>query len=263
MPGCFLSVRHGYALAWLLAASNPHAGAQGDGIAGRPPQKTESLEYNIEWRLIDAGRAQLKLAAIDGRTAPHWQASIHLESAGLVSKLYKLSDNYTVQFEDPFCATSTSLDAFEGKKHRDTRVVYDRAHEKASYIERDLIKNTTVAAKETPIPSCVADVITGLFKLRNAHLEPGQSIQIPTSDGKKTAPVRIEAQEREEIKNKLGNFKTIRYEAFLFNGVIYSKKARMFVWLTDDARRLPVQIRARMPFPIGNITLELEKEEHL
>jgi hypothetical protein len=106
-------------------------------------------------------------------------------------------------------------------------------------------------------------VITGLFKLRNAHLEPGQSIQIPTSDGKKTAPVRIEAQEREEIKNKLGNFKTIRYEAFLFNGVIYSKKARMFVWLTDDARRLPVQIRARMPFPIGNITLELEKEEHL
>jgi len=34
------------------------------------------------------------------------------------------------------------------------------------------------------------------------------------------------------------------------------------VWVTDDERHLPVQIRARMGFPIGSITLSLEKEEH-
>jgi hypothetical protein len=119
-----------------------------------------------------------------------------------------------------------------------------------------------VSTKETPIPGCVADVIAGLYKLRTMQIQPGQSVQIPTSDGKKSAQVRIEAQEREEIRNHLGRFKTIRYEAFVFNGVIYSKKARMFVWLTDDARRLPVQIRARMAFPIGSITLALEKDEH-
>jgi hypothetical protein len=32
--------------------------------------------------------------------------------------------------------------------------------------------------------------------------------------------------------------------------------------MTDDARHLPVQVRARMSFPIGSITLELAKEEH-
>jgi hypothetical protein len=37
---------------------------------------------------------------------------------------------------------------------------------------------------------------------------------------------------------------------------------RVFVWLTDDDRRLPVQIRVRMNFPLGTVTLELEKEEH-
>lgn len=262
MPGCFLSVRQVYALACLLAASNAHVGAQGDGIAGRPVQNAETLHYSIEWRLINAGSAQLKLAPMDGGSTPQWQATVHLQSAGLVSKLYKLDDSYAVRFEEPFCVTGSTLDAQEGKKHRDTRVVYDRGREKATYLERDLLKNATVANKEISIPSCVSDVIVGLYKLRSMHLEPGQSAQIPTSDGKKSAQVRIEAQEREEIKNSLGNFKTIRYEAFIFNGVIYSKKARMFVWITDDARRLPVQIRARMPFPIGNITLELEKEEH-
>ena len=48
----------------------------------------------------------------------------------------------------------------------------------------------------------------------------------------------------------------------LLNGVIYPRKGRVFVWLTDDARRLPVQIRLRMQFPIGTVTLRLQKEEH-
>jgi len=262
MPGCFLSVRRACALASLLAVSAAPIGAQGDGISGRPLQNTETLHYSIEWRLITAGDAQMKLTPVDGAATPTWRATVHLESAGLVSKLYKLNDNYAVRFEDPFCSMDSSLDAQEGKKHHDTKVLYDRAHQSATYVERDVLKNTTIANKQIQVPSCVADVITGLYKLRSMHLEPGQSTQIPTSDGKKSAMVRIEAQEREEIKNRLGNFKTIRYEAYLFNGVIYSKKASMQLWLTDDARRLPVQIRARMAFPIGNITLELEKEEH-
>jgi hypothetical protein len=32
--------------------------------------------------------------------------------------------------------------------------------------------------------------------------------------------------------------------------------------VTDDARRLPVQIQVQMSFPIGTVTLQLEKEEH-
>ena len=35
----------------------------------------------------------------------------------------------------------------------------------------------------------------------------------------------------------------------------------MFVWLSDDSRRLPVQIRIRQPLYIGTITLQLNKEE--
>jgi hypothetical protein len=35
----------------------------------------------------------------------------------------------------------------------------------------------------------------------------------------------------------------------------------MFLWLTDDARMMPVQIQIRLQFLIGTITLQLEKEE--
>jgi hypothetical protein len=36
----------------------------------------------------------------------------------------------------------------------------------------------------------------------------------------------------------------------------------MLIWLTDDARHLPVQIRIRMQLVIGTITLSLDKEQH-
>jgi hypothetical protein len=90
----------------------------------------------------------------------------------------------------------------------------------------------------------------------------GQSAQIPVSDGRKSAPVKVTAQEREEIKTPLGAFKAIRYETDLMNGVVYTRKGDVWIWISDDARRLPVQIRLRTTFPISTVTLTLEKEEH-
>jgi len=70
---------------------------------------------------------------------------------------------------------------------------------------------------------------------------------------------RVEAQAKETLKTPAGEFSTIRYEAFLFNGVLYGRKGRLYVWLSDDERRIPVQVRVQLPFYVGTITLQLEK----
>ena len=116
-------------------------------------------------------------------------------------------------------------------------------------------------AQEIDIPPCVHDVVGGLYFLRTLNVEPGQAIQVPVSDGKKAVMARVEAQQREEVKTPAGTFKTIRYELFLFNGVLYTRSAHLNIWVTDDARRIPVQIRVRLQFTIGTITLLLDKVE--
>jgi hypothetical protein len=113
------------------------------------------------------------------------------------------------------------------------------------------------------IPNCVHDVLGALISLRGLTLKPGQSATMPVSDGHHTAQVKVEAQDREELKTATSDYKTIRCETFLMNGVVYNRKGRVFVWLTDDEKRLPVQIQLRMSFPIGTVTLHLAKEEHL
>ena len=111
------------------------------------------------------------------------------------------------------------------------------------------------------IPPCVHDVIGGLMVLRNLNLEPGKTAQVPISDGKKFVQAKVESQRREELKTDLGTLKTIRYEVFLFDNVLYKRPGHLHVWLTDDERRLPVQLQVRFQFTIGTITFRLQKED--
>ena len=100
----------------------------------------------------------------------HLAAKLRVESGGLVSKLYTLNETYTIGMNDGFCTSITHLDAIEGKRHRETKVVYDHMRGKASYVERDLNKNT-VKSSEVEIPLCVVDVVAGLYKVRTDKLE--------------------------------------------------------------------------------------------
>ena len=216
---------------------------------------TERLTYDIEWRMIHAGTA-----VVDAQKTT---ARLKLDSEGLVSTLFKVNDAYGVTYDEPFCATSSTLDAQEGKRHHETRVTFDRTNNRADAVERDVLKNAVLHTYDVAIPNCVHDVLGALISLRGLTLKPGQSATMPVSDGHHTAQVKVEAQDREELKTATSDYKTIRCETFLMNGVVYSRKGRVFVWLTDDEKRLPVQIQLRMSFPIGTVTLHLAKEEHL
>jgi hypothetical protein len=236
----------------LLVASGRSAEPQASNLPGR-----EILSYNVEWRLITAGKAQ-----IDWNANPQqrgWELHMHLQSTGMVSKLFKVDDEYSVQMNQSLCLESSNLRALEGRRQRETRITIERG--KANYLERDVSKNSTVLAHEIDVPACVHDVGAGLYYLRTLNLESGQSMQVPVTDGKKSVMARVEAQQREDVKTPAGTFKTMRYEIFLFDNVLYRRSAHLYVWLSDDRSRLPVQIRVRMQFAIGTITLQLEKHQ--
>src|SRR5579859_5449626 len=256
MPG----TRHALVLTLLCVPSpGSQVVAAAQTVAALPAKG--ALQYNVEWRLIDAGKARLTWSAVERPSHPGWQVKLHLESAGLVSMLYKVLDDYTGDLGAGLCVENTHLNAHEGSRQRETTVHFDPERRKASYLERDLLTHAVVLAKETDIPPCVHDVIGGLLFLRTLNLEPGHSLQVPVSDGKKSVSAKIEAQQREQIKVPAGTFKTIRYEAFLFNNVLYRRDGHLYVWLSDDARRLPVRLQVRLHFAIGTITFELEKED--
>ena len=215
----------------------------------------QTLQYGVEWRLVRAGMASMTWTPETGG----YTADLHLESAGLVSKLYRVNDNYRANLDASACARHVLFKAEEGKRRRETTIDFNVG--KVHYVERDLLKNNIALEKQLDTSPCVYEYMGALAKLRTMRMEPGQSIQVPVTDGKKFANVRVEAQERETVRIGNQTYNTMRYEVYMFSGVLIARKARMNVWITEDARRLPVQFRIRMSVLVGTITLQLEKAE--
>ena len=209
--------------------------------------------------MINAGIATVQLSH---EQTKDWAVNLHLESAGLVSRLYRVLDNYKAVMTNRFCGIDVQLDALEGKRHTVTHLMFDDPQHKVEYDEHDLLKNTT-AKNNLPIAPCTHEITGALADLRASAMEPGHAATIPITNGKKMAYARVEAQAKERISVNGKTYSTIRYEAFLFDNVLYKRKGTFFLWITDDPERIPVQFRIRLGFPIGAITVTLEKEEKL
>ena len=219
----------------------------------------EKLSYHVEWRLITAGTVTVDLSR---QGVDNWQTSLHLETVGWVSRLYKVLDNYKAFSNSKFCGTSSYMDDEQGKRHTITRLTFDNSLHKLEYDERDLVNNSTDKRK-LDIPPCTYEITGALASLRGMDLPPGKWATIPITDGKKLAYGKIEAQGKESVSIDGKNYSTIRYEAFLFDNVLYKRKGRLLFWLTDDSDRVPVQFRLMMGFPVGSVTVQLDKQQKL
>jgi hypothetical protein len=216
--------------------------------------RSEKLFFEAEWRLVRAGEVEMQ-------TAGQSEAGLRLRTSGLVGNLFRVNNVYHAEYGPEWCVRSTRLLANEGRKHRETLVTFDADKKRAFYLEKDIPRDTVVSQQDIEIPPCICDLIGALQRLRQLRPAPGQTIEIPLSDGKKAILARVEAQTREKITTPAGSFNTIRYEADLFNGQFFRRKGRLYLWITEDDRRWPVQVRVQLPFYIGTVTLQLTKAE--
>ena len=217
----------------------------------------EKLTYHVEWRLIAAGSVTVDLTRDNSENC---QTNLHLESAGWVTRLYKVLDNYKALSDSKFCGTSSFLEAEEGKRHSTTRLTFDNGRHKVDYDQHDLVKSSD-EKKEMDIAPCTYEITGALASLRGMDLPPGKWATFPITDGKKMVHGKIEAQAKETVNVNGKDYSAIRYEAFLFDNVLYKRKGRLLIWMTDDADRIPVQFRLLMGFPIGTVTVQLDKQQ--
>lgn len=217
--------------------------------------EASSLRYDVEWRLIKAAEVRV---SYDGASV----ARVQVQSVGLVSKLYRVNDNYMAVLGEGFCTSTISGQYEEGSRRRETLVTFDVPNKRSSYLEKDLVKNTIVLQKQMAIEGCVHDVVSGLMRLRRMKLEPGKTFTLPMSDGKKVVDAKIEVEAKETVKTPAGTYLAHRTRVELFDGVLYNRKGALHVWISDDERQLPVQMRARFPFYVGTLTFQLVQADH-
>ena len=96
------------------------------------------------------------------------------------------------------------------------------------------------------------------YFLRTLPLEVGKTYKYDRYFKKDLNPVTIKVVKREKLEMPDGSEMT----CVILNPVVgedglFAPRSKAMLWITDDTRRVPVQIKAKLPF--GSVTLRLEK----
>ncbi len=210
--------------------------------------------YEAEWRLWNAGTARISLE----QAGDNQRITATADSSGVVSLLYPVHDRFqSVVDRRTFCSVSIAKHTEEGFRSRETLINFNYPRRRAVLDETNL-KSGEAKHEEKEIPACVTDVIGGIFYLGAQPLLPDATYNFPVNDGGETVEVRAHVEAREQIKTAAGTFATVRVAPEATSGKL-KNRGRVWVWYSDDARHIPVQMRARMFW--GTLTLRLARLE--
>jgi hypothetical protein len=232
------------AVAWDTAGGQQSAtlGATG----GRPIVVGERLTYSVEFGPLKVGTGTMEVRGIEnvrGREAYHTVFRIN----GAIP-LYRVDDTFESWFAtDDLASLRFHQDQNEGQKDRDRRYEI--------FPDRRVYDETTDDKGEQPSVAEPLDDGSFVYFVRTVPLEVGRSYEFQRYFKPDRNPVTIRVLRRERITVPAGTFDAIVIQPVIKTKGVFSEEGRAELWLSDDERRLILQMKSRLSF--GSIDLYL------
>lgn len=214
----------------------------------------QTLNYTVDWRVFPAGVVSFHELA-DGNGE---HISVTADTLGAVNLLFRVTDRFQSSFNrQTGCSQDFAKQLVEGRRKVNSTLRFDYGQSQAIFDEDNLVSG--IRKHQTySIPSCVTDSLSAIFYVASQPLDIGQSFEFPLADALRTIKVTMKVEGRDTIKTPAGTFQTIRVEPTADAGVV-KNRGNIWIWYSDDARHIPVQMRARLFW--GTITFRLTSIE--
>jgi hypothetical protein len=138
----------------------------------------------------------------------------------------------------------------EGKRYKDKEIIFDHARGKAKYID-----HLGGEKAETAIGPNTYDAYSSFYYVRTLPLTVGKSVYVSILDNKELWNVEVQVLRKERLDTIFGEVNTILIKPLIKSEGIFERKGEIFIWLTDDARRIPVKMQTKVV--IGSVTATL------
>ena len=231
-----------------MAEEEPEGKADAEPV-NLPTSLPEKLYYDISYGPFDVGKSTMEVLTNDDGTVSIITIA---RSDGWVDDVYPVDDFAESVVEDfaSLVPVRYTLKTREGKGRKHREVLFDHAGLKATYIDHLKQENT-----QYDIPDRVFDPLSAFFYTRRLILEPGKDQTIPMFDSKKFWPLMVKVIKRQSIDVPAGKFNTVMISPVMQSEGIFSRTGDMYIWVTDDARRIPVLIKSKVL--IGSVKVKL------
>lgn len=230
--------------------------AQGAGPTAFSPG--EQARYRIQYLGVTAGSAQVTVGAPMRQWGKDVWPIVAVAKSESVAGVWPIKDKFVSywDFGAQRVLGSDLLEDENGHRRRSrTKLSEDgRSALVVKQKEGETPRESTYALAEGTL-----DVAGATFALRNRPLEVGREYAYPVFTGAKTFQMKAKVEAKESIHTAQGTQEAYRMRVYTeFSGNLASKRD-MTVWMTADARHVPVRIEAELV--LGSLVAELTEYE--
>jgi hypothetical protein len=248
-------------LASLTPVTAPTVAAQSRAIprvdSTVPFKVGETLTFDVSWSgFVVAGTAVTSVR--ERRPSAANASAYYIVAEGrplpLIARLYSIY--YKM---DTLLDTATllpqegSLYSEEGKRQRMGTTRYDRTARKAFF---ELQGDPPIRA-DVNVPAQVQDGLSALYAMRASNFAPGTKLTFPILDDGALYTVAMQAAATERVKVPLGDIDAWNMKVSITDVQGHPVGQNIGVWISTDARRLPLKLQAELP--VGNFVLALRE----
>ncbi len=222
-----------------------------------PFQTGEAARYDVSFGPVKVGEAYLRIEASESiRNTPTLRLSFELDGGPF---FYKIDDR-TVSWLalDPYRSVRFEQVLKEGGYERHRR--YELDHDVQTVTREDWDETAgTYRPHETevdePIPEGALDEISYLFLIRTLPLEVGRTYHFDRYFEDEGNPVLVRVLREERVRVRAGTFDTIVVQPVIQSSGLFGEGGEGEVYLTNDDRRLIVQLKTKMK--VGELNMFL------
>ncbi len=211
-----------------------------------PPFVGEKLRYVMTILGIVGGELILTSEETQWNGRPAYRFELSALSNDFLSKFFLVRDDM-VSWVDPRTFRSLRFEkhTVEGRRVRDELTEFD--------YERGVARVDGVAK---PLLDANLDTLSSVYYLRTLDLDKEKPVELAVFSSQSNL-LRVEVQARERITTPAGTFDTIRVEPKSEGTTLLGKN--LVLWLTDDQRKIPVQIKSKLK--VGTLMGRLKEIE--
>jgi hypothetical protein len=215
----------------------------------------EWLRYKMSYSgFLRAGTAILKIeeTSLNGEKVFHTTGKGW--TSGMIKWFFKVDDVYESYFDKdtikPYLF-KRNIDEGGYKKNRITK--FDYTSNKA-YIQD--FRNQT---DTTMVFSEVQDILSSFYYLRNQDtkgLKKGDEIAIDLFIDSQVYPFKLRFLGKEVLNTKFGKVNCLVIKPMVQSGRTFRAQESVTIWITDDANKIPIKMKADLA--VGSLRAELE-----
>lgn len=212
----------------------------------------ERFEYVTKWSAFSVGSASIQVAAIDTlRNRPVYRLRYTMNAADPLG-FYRISSTFE---------SWTTVAGLQSLRFRQDNTEKARRFVRQFEIFPDSSTYRQSEPDSLPAQSGVAEPLDDasvLYFLRSVPLEIGKTYRFNRYFRADRNPIVVKVLKREVLDLPDGT----RAPCLVLNPVVgerglFAPRAEARLWLTDDPRRIPVQIRSSQPY--GQVVLRLQR----